>query len=42
MIIDLDEVDEGLQIGLSERYRSVRELLPHAPTEPLNLYYRWV
>jgi len=42
VIIDLDEVDEGLQIGLSERYRSVRELLPHAPTEPLNLYYRWV
>jgi hypothetical protein len=36
VIIDLDEVDVGPQIGFSERYRSVRELLPHAPTEPLN------
>src|ERR1700704_1029072 len=36
VIIDLDEVDEGLQIGLSERYRSVRELLPPPATEPVN------
>ena len=36
MVVDLDDVDERLQIGLSERHRSGGELLTHAAAEPLN------
>jgi hypothetical protein len=36
VIIHLDDLDQGLQVGLSKRHRSGGERLTHAPAEPLN------
>src|SRR5262249_11702811 len=35
-IVHLDGLDEGLQVGLSERHRTRGELLAHAAAEALN------
>src|SRR5262245_31420954 len=36
VVVHLDDVDEGLQVGLSERHRASGELLTHTTAEPLN------
>src|SRR5262249_8475070 len=36
VIVHLDDVDEGLQVGLSERHRTRGELLTHTAAESLN------
>src|SRR5262245_18567970 len=36
VVVHLDDVDEGLQVGLSQRHRASRELLTHTTAEPLN------
>jgi hypothetical protein len=36
IVVDLDDIDQRLQVGFAEGYRSRRELLSHAATEALD------
>ena len=33
VVVDLDDVDEGLKVGLAERHRTDAEVFPHGPAK---------